>query len=75
MGHSAKKLALIIYTMQACVSENMGFKNMDCPIQTPAPLHNTIWTAYNQRRKTRKMEFPESLRDGRRSREENRKCY
>jgi hypothetical protein len=51
MRHSAKKLALIIYTMQACVSENMGLKNMDCPIQTPTPLHNTIWPAYNQRRK------------------------
>lgn len=48
MGHSAKKLTLIIYTMQACVSENTGFKNMDYPIQTPAPLHNTIWTTYNQ---------------------------
>lgn len=34
--------------MQACVLGNMGFQNMDYPIQTAAWLHNTIWTAYNQ---------------------------
>jgi hypothetical protein len=48
MGHPAKKLTLIIYTMQTCVLENMGFQNMDYPIQTEASPQNTIWTAYNQ---------------------------
>lgn len=48
MGCSAKKAPLIIYTMQACVLGNMGFQNMDHPIQTAAWLQNTIWAAYNQ---------------------------
>jgi hypothetical protein len=67
-GHSAKKLALIIYTMQACVPENMGFRNMDYPIQASARQHNAIWSAYNQRGKTRK--FPGSLRAGREAEKE-----
>jgi hypothetical protein len=48
MGHSAKKLTLIIYTMQTCVLENMAFQNMDYTIQTAASPVNAIWTAYNQ---------------------------
>ena len=48
MGCSAKKLTLIIYTMQACVLGNMGFQNMDYPIQTATLIQNTICVAYNQ---------------------------